>query len=121
MDNSSLFITLLRCFNSPTTENTLPVLNQEFLEYGTPREILIDNGTQFVSARNRKHAHHKFGEFLALHNIRYIPTAIKHPQTDGKIERFFGEIERRIGKFGSVDKIVGHSPNLATKPRVLTA
>ncbi len=31
---------------------------------------------------------------------------MKHPQTNGKIERFFGEVERRIRKFGSIDKIV---------------
>ena len=74
--------------------------------YGTPREILTDNGTQFVSARNREQAHHKFGEFLVHHNIKHIPTRIKHPQTNGKIERFFGEVERRSAKFGSVDKIV---------------
>jgi len=106
MDDSSRLITCYGIFDSPTTENTILVLNQGFREYGAPREILTDNGTQFVSARDREHAHHKFGEFLVLHNIRHIPTAIKHPQTNGKIERFFGEIERRIGKFGSVDKIV---------------
>ncbi|GEM_PF-4543147 len=31
---------------------------------------------------------------------------LKHPQTNGKIERFYGEVERRIRKFGSIDKIV---------------
>jgi len=106
MDDSSRLITCYGVFDSPTTENTITVLTQGFREYDTPREILTDNGTQFVSARDREHAHHKFGEFLALHNIRHIPTGIKHPQTNGKIERFFGEVERRIGKFGSVDNIV---------------
>jgi putative transposase len=31
---------------------------------------------------------------------------VKYPQTNGKIERFFGKVERRIGKFESIDKIV---------------
>ena len=106
MDDSSRLITCYGVFDSPTTENTLTVLNQGFQMYGTPREILTDNGTQFVSARNREQAHHKFGEFLVHHNIKHIPTRIKHPQTNGKIERFFGEVERRSAKFGSVDKIV---------------
>ena len=35
----------------------------------------------------------------------------EHPQINGKIERFFGEVERRIGKFGSIDKIV-HRQNV---------
>lgn len=92
MDDSSRFITCYGVFDSLTTENTITVLNQGFREYGTPREILTDNGTQFVAARDREHAHYKFGEFLVLHNIEHIPTGIKHPQTNGKIERFFGEV-----------------------------
>lgn len=107
MDDSSWLITCYGVFDSLTTENTITVLNLGFREYGTPsREILTDNGTQYVSARNREHAHYKFKEFLALHNIKHIPTSIKHPQTNGKIERFFGDVKRRIAKFGSIDKIV---------------
>jgi transposase InsO family protein len=35
---------------------------------------------------------------------------VKYPQTNGKIERFFGEVERSE-KFSSIDKIV-HWPNV---------
>jgi len=93
-------------FDSPTTENTLSVLRQGFAEYGLPGEILTDHGTQFVSARDREHAHHTFKEFLNQNRIQHIVANVKHPKTNGKIERFFGEVERRIGKFGSIDKIV---------------
>ena len=106
MDDSSRLITCYGVFDSPTTENTITVLNQGFREYGTPREILTDHGTQFVSARNREHAHHTFGNFLDHYNIKHILAGVKHPQTNGKIERFFGEVERRIKKFGSIDNIV---------------
>ena len=106
MDDSSRLITCYGVFDAPTTENTITALNQGFLEYGIPREILTDHGTQFVSARNREHAHHTFGEFLKHHNINHIIAGVKHAQTNGKIERFFGEVERRIKKFGSIDAIV---------------
>jgi putative transposase len=106
MDDSSRLITCYGVFDAPTTENTITVLNQGFREYGTPREILTDHGTQFVSARNREYAHHTFGDFLDHHNIKHILAGVKHPQTNGKIERFFGEVERRIKKFGSIDDIV---------------
>jgi putative transposase len=58
MDASSCLITSIGVFDSPTAENTITVLNLGFREYGTSREILTDNGTQFVSARNRENAHH---------------------------------------------------------------
>ena len=106
MDDSSRLITCYGVFDSPTTENTITVLNRGFREYGTPREILTDHGTQFISARNRELAHHTFGDFLDQHNIKHIVAGVKHPQTNGKIERFFGEVERRIAKFGSVDAVV---------------
>jgi putative transposase len=106
MDDSSRLITCYGVFDTPTTENTLSVLLQGFAEYGVPREILTDHGTQFVSARDRENAQHTFKAFLELNGIKHIVARIKHPQTNGKIERFFGEVERRIGKFGSVDRIV---------------
>jgi putative transposase len=106
IDDSSRLITCYGVFDSPTTENTITVLKQGFREYGTPREILTDHGTQFVSARDREHAQHKFKDFLDQHEIKHIVARVKHPQTNGKIERFYGEVERRIRKFGSIDKIV---------------
>jgi putative transposase len=106
MDDSSRLTTWYGVFDSPTTENTLSVLRQGFAEYGVPREILTDHGTQFVSARDRELAHHTFKEFLNQYGIKQIVTTVKHPQTNGKIERFFGDVERRIEKFGSIDNII---------------
>lgn len=62
--------------------------------------------TQFVSVREREVAQHTFKEFLNQHGIKHIVARVKHPRTNGKIERFYGEVERRIKKFRSVDEIV---------------
>ena len=106
IDDSSRLITCYGVFTAPTTQNTITVLIRGFRDYGIPREILTDHGTQFVSARDREHAQHTFKKFLEQHDIRHIVARVKHPQTNGKIERFYGEVERRISKFGSIDKIV---------------
>ncbi|MHC1630671.1 MAG: DDE-type integrase/transposase/recombinase, partial [Methanoculleaceae archaeon] len=45
MDDSSRLITCYGVFDRPTTEYTIQVLEQGFLDYGTPREILTDNGS----------------------------------------------------------------------------
>ena len=59
MDDSSRLITCYGVFDSPTTENTVAVLLlQGFADYGTPREILTDHGTQFVSARETECSPH---------------------------------------------------------------
>jgi putative transposase len=106
MDDSSRLVTCHGVFDSPTTQNTTLVLEMGFARYGIPREILTDHGTQFVSAREREVAQHTFKEFLNLHGIKHIVARVKHPQTNGKIERFYGEVERRINKFPSIDEIV---------------
>ncbi len=76
-----------------------------FAQYGIHEELLTDHGTQFVSARELEAAQHIFKEFLNQHGIKHIVARVKHYQTNGKIERFYGEMERRIKKFQSVDEI----------------
>jgi putative transposase len=49
MDDSSRLVSCYGLFDSPTTENTIAVLNEGSQKYGVPREILTDHGTQFVS------------------------------------------------------------------------
>jgi putative transposase len=80
MDDSSRLITCHGIFNSPTTENTILVLQMGFAQYGIPREILTDHGTQFVSARDRNNASHTFKDFLDSHGIKHIIARIRHPR-----------------------------------------
>jgi putative transposase len=106
IDDSSRLITCYGTFDHPTTENAIAVLKQGFESYGTPREILTDHGTQFVSARGRDHARHIFSEFLTEYGVRHIVARISHPQTNGKIERWFGLLEQKFGLFNSIDEFV---------------
>lgn len=106
MDDSSRLITCYGIFHRPTTEYTIQILEQGFQEYGVPREILTDNGSQFVASRNPETADHTFRKFLEYHGVRHIRARVNHPQTNGKIERFFGEVERRTPRFGSVERVV---------------
>ncbi len=48
----------------------------------------------------------EFKQFLTEHGIKHIVARVKHSQTNGKIERFFGEVERWLRKFGSVEDVV---------------
>ncbi len=57
-------------------------------------------------------------DFLDQLGIKHILITVKHPQMNGKIERFYGEVERRIGKFVSVDKIA-HWYNAIKNPMSL--
>jgi putative transposase len=106
MDDASRFIACYGVFDSPTAENTLQVLEGGIQEYGAPREILTDHGTQFVAARNRENAVHTFKEYLTGRNIRHIVARINHPQTNGKIERWYGLVKQKLHLFESLREFV---------------
>lgn len=106
IDDRSRFIVSSGIFDSQTVENTILVLKKGIDEYGCPEQIVTDNGTQYVTIRSDDQSGHLFGIFLKEHNIKHIRSRVRHPQTNGKIERFFGELDKRINQFDSLDEIV---------------
>ena len=106
LDDASRLITCWGLFQSPTTAATIMVLETGFARYGVPNEILTDHGPQFVSNQKTGTPHHEFGRFLEHHHIRHIVARRNHPQTNGKIERFFREIDRLIAAGFSMDDVI---------------
>ena len=51
IDDYSRYITGLELYRSQTSENVMEVLRRAFGEYGPPKEMLTDNGRQYVSWR----------------------------------------------------------------------
>ncbi|RNJ80202.1 MAG: transposase [Nitrosopumilus sp. B06] len=73
--------------------------------------ILSDNGTQFTAVRKNSSRHRKitvFEQELSDLGIIHIKTRIGHPQTNGKLERFFGTFELRWDHFGNVPDFISY-------------
>lgn len=64
-----------------------------FEEFGMPKTVLSDNGSQFAGF---KKGYTQFEKWLMNHDILPIHGRIKHPQTQGKIERFHGTMKREL-------------------------
>lgn len=71
----------------------MPAFKQAFYEYGVPNSVLSDNGAQFAGFR---HGFTQFEKWLMNHDVLPIHGRIKHPQTQGKIERFHGTMKREL-------------------------
>ena len=83
-DDHSRFV--IKIAPSLTTANTvIPVFRSAFEEFGMPDSVLSDNGAQFAGFRQ---GFTQFEKWLMNHDILPVHGRFKHPQTQGKIERF---------------------------------
>ena len=93
IDDYSRYIVHAEYFTNATTENTLLAFARAIKQYGKPEAIITDNGTQFTPARGEKGP---FTDFCEKNGIHHILGRIHHPQTNGKIERWFGTYKQEF-------------------------
>lgn len=83
LDDCSRFLIKIAAYTS--TENVvISTFKAAFEEYGMPRSVLSDNGAQFAGFRQ---GYTRFEKWLMDHDVLPIHGRIKHPETQGKIER----------------------------------
>ena len=91
-------------FNNATTENALFVLDNAISEWGIPKQVMTDHGTQFCTNDEKEY---RFREELKKRGIEHIMSRVKRPQSNGKIERWFGSTDKLYKHFGfDLDKVV---------------
>jgi transposase InsO family protein len=90
MDDHSRFLVGYGLHASQSSALVLEVLRAALTSYGTPQEILTDNGSQYVTWRGKS----AFSKELDKRGIRQVVARPRHPQTLGKIERFWGTLWR---------------------------
>lgn len=78
-----------------TANAVLPAFREAFMEYGMPDSVLSDNGAQFAGFRQ---GYTQFEKWLMNHDVLPIHGRIKHPQTQGKIERFHRAMKDEVLK-----------------------
>ncbi|KFD54723.1 hypothetical protein M513_04423, partial [Trichuris suis] len=66
--------------DNATTKDVIQFLKEIFNREGLPREIVSENGVQFIS--------NEFKQFLNDHAIRHCRTSLYYPQANGEVERF---------------------------------
>ena len=107
IDDASRMILAYGEFEHATVENTILVLKKA-LQYGQIRQVITDRGSQFTANKFDKYGNHKskFAEFCRANNIKQILCRVKHPQSNGKIERWFGLYRQKRERFASLQDFV---------------
>jgi putative transposase len=87
IDDHSRYVVHAEIFDRQTTENTLIAFQKAIEKTTTPTQILTDNGVQFTPAKAESGP---FTKWCEERGIQHILGRVHHPQTNGKIERWFG-------------------------------
>jgi putative transposase len=110
VDDASRKVMCKGKFDSATTENALLALDEGIKRYGKPKEVMTDHGSQFCTDEEKVF---RFAQELKKRGINDIMSAVKRPQSNGKIERWFGSTERLYYHFGrDLDRTVECYNNL---------
>lgn len=85
LDDYSRYVVSVVVAHHQRSSLVMEALARGIAEYGAPREVLTDQGRQYVAWRGRT----EFEEELRRQGIQHIKSRPHHPQTLGKTERFW--------------------------------
>ena len=108
-DDASRLITGYGVFYKANMENTNQVLNQAINNYGTPKQMMTDHGTQFTTLPRETcpdPQQNMFQQLLKQYGIIHIKARVKHPQSNGKVERAGQTIQQLRKHFTNWDETV---------------
>lgn len=91
IDDASRYIVGYGIFNAATTTAALAVLEVAIASNGAPKQLMTDHGSQFCSDEEKIF---RFSEALKARGIEHVMARVKRPQSNGKIERWFGTLKR---------------------------
>ena len=111
MDDHSRYLVSWTMAHHQKSSLVVEAIERGIAEYGEPREVLTDQGRQYTAWRGET----EFEQLLRRYGIAHVKSRPQHPQTLGKIERFwktlwdeflgrtvfadFADCQRRIGLF----------------------
>ena len=100
-DDSSRFIVGYGVYPTLTSRYSVKVLRKAIGMYGRPGQILSDHGSTFYALETdeRDKGLTDFEKFLIKEKTTLIVGSVDHPQTNGKVEKFFDIFEKRDLQF----------------------
>ena len=108
-DDCSRMILAIGEFDAISSENSITLLKEAKEKYSPLRDIqqvISDHGSEFYANKRDKqgNANHEFEKFCEEQGIKQVLCRVKHPQSNGKIEKFFGIYDKRRWEFESLEE-----------------
>ena len=111
LDDSSRCILAGNEFDAATAEHSINLVQEVLESFGEIRrieQVITDHGSQFYANKTDKNgeSNSKSSLFLKENNIKHIKARVKHPQTNGKIEKWYDTYEKYRFQFENFDEFV---------------
>jgi len=110
-DDASRLITGFGVFSRATARNAVYVLDNAVDFYGAPKQVMTDHGVQFTSIPREGCPDPKpnvFQKRLKEYGIKHVKARVKHPQSNGKVEKASDTIMKLYKHFKSWDRTVAY-------------
>jgi putative transposase len=111
LDDASRLILAASEFDNATAENSISLLDESYNKYlhiAPIREVITDHGAQFYANKRDKdgNAEHSFENYCQRIGIKHILCKYNHPQSNGKIEKWFHLYKRFRSDFKNIDELI---------------
>lgn len=100
LDDHSRYVALLQRTGSTQAEGVQRALEKAFCECGIPEEMLMDHGTPWCNGQGYR-GWSKLTVWLMNQDIALHFSGLRHPQTQGKVERFHGSMVAALLRRGT--------------------
>ena len=97
LDDHSRYLIALEAVGSTRSEVVREQLETAFLRCGVPEQMLMDHGVPWWSARSSG-GMTELSLWLMRQGVELHWSRVRHPQTQGKVERFHGELQRALAR-----------------------
>jgi transposase InsO family protein len=98
------------CLGAQTTKNARFALYRAISDnQASPCILNSDHGSQFVASKTNKkgEANHEFQDTLEELGIVFVPSKVRHPQTNGKCEKFFHILDTEFDdRFDTIEQFI---------------
>ena len=111
LDDCSRFCVAATLATDRRMDTAIALLNQAVSTWGAPRQLMSDNGSEFVAIGNR--AASRFLRRLGELGIEHLPIKLRTPETNGKIERFWLTLDEEFLMRVAISTLAGGREALA--------